>query len=91
VNRHGFPMELPEGNVITMPHVISDMTPYESPLGTGMIDGRKARREDLKRGGCREVEPSEFRPTFRTEKWAKRFGQDVEPLKVPKQTDNFDF
>jgi hypothetical protein len=42
------------------PYVISDTPGYLSPLGTGWIEGKSARREDLKRSGCREVEPSEF-------------------------------
>ena len=42
------------------PMVRSDLPAYKSPLGTGVIDGRAARREDLKRGDCREVDPSEW-------------------------------
>ena len=42
------------------PMVRSDLPAYKSPLGTGWIDGRAARREDLKRGDCREVDPSEW-------------------------------
>ena len=41
------------------PHVWGDLPPYMSPLGTGEIDGRRARREDMARGGAREVDPSE--------------------------------
>ena len=41
--------------------IIRDLPGYKSPLGTGYIDGRAARREDLKKHGCREVDPSEFR------------------------------
>ncbi len=40
-------------------HIISDTPAYMSPLGTGLIDGRRARREDMKRAGVREVDPSE--------------------------------
>lgn len=43
----------------TGPYVIGDTPAYMSPLGTGEIDGRAARREDMARGGCREVDPSE--------------------------------
>ena len=49
-------------------HVMSDTPGYMSPLGTGFIDGRRARREDLKRGGCREVDPGERTRTARTKK-----------------------
>lgn len=41
------------------PYIMGDLPAYKSPLGTGVIEGRAARREDLKRGGCREVDPSE--------------------------------
>lgn len=41
------------------PMIIRDTPDYLSPLGTGLISGRAARREDLKRGECREVDPSE--------------------------------
>lgn len=50
-----------------------DLKPYVSPLGTGVVDGRRARREEMKRHNCREVEPSEFRPSYSTkEEKAKR-------------------
>lgn len=39
--------------------VMRDIPEYRSPLGTGLITSRSHRREDLKRGGCREVDPSE--------------------------------
>ncbi len=58
------PMELPEGNQIVAPRVRSDLPAYKSPLGTGVIDGRSARREDLKRNNCREVDPSEHRVEY---------------------------
>lgn len=46
--------ETPKG-----PYVMADLPGYKSPLGTGWIEGRRARREDLARGNCREVDPSE--------------------------------
>lgn len=49
-------------NVPVGPFVWNDLPGYKSPLGTGWIEGRAARREDLKRGGCREVDPSEWQP-----------------------------
>lgn len=77
VDRDGDPMDIPDRGVCA-PLIQSDIKPYMSPLGTGEVSGRSQRREDLKRAGCREVDPSEFRPTFRTKKWAERFRQDVE-------------
>ncbi len=46
------------------PMIMRDLPAYKSPLGTGVIEGRAARREDLARGGCREVDPGEFRPRY---------------------------
>lgn len=37
----------------------SDLPEYESPITGLPIDGRAARREDLARNNCREVDPSE--------------------------------
>jgi hypothetical protein len=41
------------------PFVISDLPEYRSPLTGKMIDGRRDRREEMKREGVREVDPSE--------------------------------
>ena len=41
------------------PHVWSDIPEYQSPLGKHLISSRSARKEELKRNGCREIEPSE--------------------------------
>lgn len=56
------------------PYVVGDLPPYKSPLGTGVIDGRRARREDLARSGCREVDPSEHKVEWRNEAWARKRG-----------------
>lgn len=77
IDRDGQAMEAPDR--ICAPLICSDIKPYLSPLGTGEVSGRRQRREELKRAGCREVDPDEYRPTFKTKKWAQRFGQDVEP------------
>lgn len=58
------------------PFVMSDTPAYKSPIGTGLIDGRAARREDLKRSGCREVDPSEVRPTYVNKEFAKKIGRE---------------
>jgi hypothetical protein len=56
------------------PYVQSDIPAYKSPLGNGVIDGRSARREELKRNNCREVDPSEWRPTYRNPNFAQKRG-----------------
>lgn len=53
--------------------VMTDLPAYKSPLGTGVIEGRYARREDMKRGDCREVDPSErIDPTPKSKAQATR-------------------
>lgn len=48
------------------PTIWSDLPAYVSPCSPAgspyVVEGRAARREDLKRNGCREVDPSEFTP-----------------------------
>ncbi len=78
--RTGKPMKVKDENAVCRPYVQSDMAPYLSVASNQMVDGRRARREDLKRTGCREVDPSEGLPGCRTEKWAKRLGMDVVDL-----------
>jgi hypothetical protein len=57
--------------------IIRDLPAYKSPLGDGWVDGRAARREHLKRTGCREVEPGEFRATYRNPAFAAKRGLTV--------------
>ena len=62
------------------PSIQRDLPAYRSPLGTGWVEGRAARREDMARGGCREVDPSE-RPTMpATPEWVNdwRAGRGIE-------------
>src|SRR4051794_38364019 len=61
------------------PYVRGDLPAYKSPRGTGWIDGRAARREDLKRGNCREVDPSEYRATVWNKDSALTSGLPHEP------------
>jgi len=60
----------PKGGV----HIWRDLPGYRSPLGTGWIEGRAARREDLKRGHCREVDPTEFKAEYHNERFARKHG-----------------
>ena len=43
---------------IAVPHVISDIEAYTSPIDGRVINSRSDRRDDLKRHGCVEYEPS---------------------------------
>jgi hypothetical protein len=75
----GEPMEVPERDGFARPFVRSDIPAYKSPLGTGVIDGRAARREDLKRNNCREVDPSEHKVEYwgRHDGRSKRDNQEI--------------
>lgn len=46
---------------VDAPYVQGDLPAYRSPITGREVDGRSARREDLARSGCREVDPSEFK------------------------------
>jgi hypothetical protein len=41
------------------PRVVGDYEPYECPVSGKIIEGRKAHEENLKRTGCRLLEPGE--------------------------------
>jgi len=56
------------------PYTMPDTPEYVSPVGTGLVNGRVARREDLKRAECREVDPGEYKPTYVNKSWAKKRG-----------------
>lgn len=41
------------------PAMLGDLPAYVSPLSMQVVDGRRARREEMARHGVREVDPSE--------------------------------
>lgn len=63
--------------------IASDIPDYMSPLGNGLISGRRARREELKRNNCREVDPAEFKPAFYNKKFAAKRGLPVSEGAAP--------
>ena len=68
------------------PMIARDIPEYVSPVTGRPVDGRAARREDLKRSGCREVDPSEWKsPGMYSPTMAARFGAEhVPPPPMPK-------
>lgn len=70
----GEPMHKPFAGQVTAPAVVSDLPKYISPVTGQPVDGRWARKEDLKRSGCREVDPSEWRPKYLNKKFAAKRG-----------------
>jgi hypothetical protein len=63
------------------PTILSDLPAYYSVASNKWIDGRAARRDDLARTGCREVDPSEKPQYCHTRKWAERLKMDHQPWK----------
>lgn len=78
----GRPMEIPHRDGPCVPMIQSDIAPYRSVVSNKLIEGRAAQREDLKRSGCRLVDPSEFKvEKAQTKKWAERLKVDWAPEK----------
>lgn len=71
----GTPMHKPFDGEICKPAVRSDLPAYVSPVTRQVIEGRAARREDLARTGCREVDPSEYRPQYQNRRFAMKHGK----------------
>lgn len=69
-------MEAPER--IARPFVVKDVT-YKSPLSGREITSRSERREEMKRHNVREVDPTEYRPTYRKKENAIRNGGEWNP------------
>lgn len=70
----------PARSDLPIPYVVSDIPAYVSPLGDGVIEGRYARREHMKRTNTREVDPSEFKATsdqFKANKAEKQAAADA--------------
>ena len=57
---------------LPMPYIRSDIKPYTSPVTGKVIEGRAARREDLARSGCREVDPIEYKPIYRNYEFCQK-------------------
>lgn len=51
----------------------ADIPEYISPITGKPVDGRVARREDMKRSGSREADPSEFKAEYTNERFAKKY------------------
>lgn len=79
VDRDGNPMVKPFDGQVCMPQVMSDIPEYASPIDGRPVSSRSSRREDLKRSGCVEYEPS-LSPTggkFRNERFCEKRGLQV--------------
>jgi hypothetical protein len=54
--------------------VVSDLPDYASPIDGKIVSGRAARREDLKKNGCMEIDPPAKPKGYRNPSFAKRRG-----------------
>jgi hypothetical protein len=62
---------------LAAPMVMRDIPEYRSPIDGRMITTRGARREDLKRNNCVEVDPPKHK-VVRSEKYARFIGAEVD-------------
>lgn len=72
-------MGVPTRDEMPLPFVVSDIPEYRSPIDGKLITSRSERRDDLKRNGCVEFEPS-MSPTkgkFRNERFCQKHGLQV--------------
>lgn len=56
------------------PYVVSDIPDYASPITGEIISGRAARREDLKKHNCIEVDPPKRPRGYKNPSFAKKRG-----------------
>ena len=60
--------------VPNVPYVVSDIPGYRSPINGEWIEGRKARREDLKRNDCVERDPPARKRGYRNKRFCEKYG-----------------
>lgn len=58
-------------------YVRGDLPTYISPVTGKPIDGRRERREDLKKHGCVEVDPPAKKNRFINPRFAKKHGFEI--------------
>ena len=57
---------------LPMPYVRGDLKPYTSPITGQPVEGRAARREELAKYQCREVDPSEYKPVYKNYEFCQK-------------------
>lgn len=63
--------DAPMRQLLSAPHVVMDYAGYTCPVTGNWIEGRAAHRENLKRQGCRVLEPGETEQTRRAHSQAE--------------------
>jgi hypothetical protein len=76
--RTGEPMRLPVRDGVCCPRIQGDIAEYLSPVTGLPVGSRSARREDLLRHGCIEVDPPKRRRGYRNPRFAHRRGLPVD-------------
>lgn len=76
--KDGQRLALPNRKTIEAPMIMRDTPEYISPVTGRPVDGRVARREDLKRSGCVEAEPPKKKNSFINPRYAARAGVEVD-------------
>jgi hypothetical protein len=77
----GEPLAAPDR--IASPMLVRDVH-YKSPLSGKPVTSRSQRREEMKIHEVRELDPSEFTPTYRSKKYAERQRGHHQPIERPK-------
>lgn len=72
----GTPMPLTFAGKVCAPNVVPDTPAYRSPITGEVIEGRRARREDLKKHGCVEAGdmPRKSAGLARNKEFARKHG-----------------
>lgn len=70
--RTGALMQVADPNAVCMPRVMRDTPEYHSPIDGRLISSRSARREDLKRNGCIEIDPPRKPKGYKNKAYAKK-------------------
>ena len=63
--------ETPSRQLLSTPHIVMDYAGYQCPVTEKWIEGRAAHRENLKRQGCRVLEPGETEQVRRAKQRAE--------------------
>lgn len=82
----GKPMPQPAGDAVTRPAIWSDVE-YMSPMSRRMVTSRSQRRDEMKRYGVREVDPSEHTPVYTNREDAAAHRADWEAPPPPPSDD----
>jgi hypothetical protein len=75
--RTGEPMEKPFAGQVVAPRVMPDIPEYASPITGEVIGSRSARREDLIKHDCYEIDPPKQKRGLRNPHFAAKRGLKV--------------